>query len=374
LNIKALIRQIPKPFKLAILIVLAAKILVLAIGYLVTYLNEGAAPPLSIFQSMFHYWDSSNYVNIAQHGYVNTGEEASFIVFFPLYPLLIKAVTFDYAYGNITALAIANVCSIIAFIYLYKLAKLEFNEGVAVKAVLFLSIFPTAYFLCAPYTEGLFFALIIACFYYARVGKWWLAGSLSFLASLTRLAGLLMLPVLVLEYLHQTGWKPKKIRPNVAFVFSALAGFLIYLGINQSVTGNPFTFMAIEASKWNNTFDPWKGLTAAWYWAGSGQFAYNLTIGVAPLAFAIFGLVMMGVGVWKRMRPSYILYMFLTWGLALSTSWWISVPRYIMAMFPVFILLGALTKKKAVNIALVAFSVAWLCFFTVLFALGWWAF
>ena len=65
-------------------------------------------------------------------------------------------------------------------------------------------------------------------------------------------------------------------------------------------------------------------------------------------------LVMIGVGVWKRMRPSYILYMFLTWGLAVSTSWWISVPRYIMAMFPMFMLLGALTKRKAVNIALVA--------------------
>jgi hypothetical protein len=45
-----------------------------------------------------------------------------------------------------------------------------------------------------------------------------------------------------------------------------------------------------------------------------------------------------------------------------------------MAMFPMFMLLGALTKRKAVNIALVAVSVAWLCFFTVLFALGWWAF
>ena len=73
--------------------------------------------------------------------------------------------------------------------------------------------------------------------------------------------------------------------------------------------------MAIEASNWNNTFDPWKGLTAAWYWAGSGQFAYNLTIGVAPIAFAVFGLVMIGVGVWKRLRPSYILYMFLILGI-----------------------------------------------------------
>ena len=374
MNPKELIRNIPEQVKLAILIVLAAKILVLAIGYTVTYLNNGAAPPISVFNSMFHYWDSSNYANIAQNGYVNTGNDANFIVFFPLYPMLIRAITFDFAYGNISALIIANACSLIAFLYLYKLAKLEFNSGIAVKAVLFLSVFPTAYFLSAPYTEGLFFALIIACFYYARIDKWWLAGLLSFLGALTRLAGLLMVPVLVLEYFNQTGWKPRKIRLNIAFTFSALVGFLIYLGINQSVTGNPFTFMTIEATHWNNTFDPWTGLTRAWYWAGTGEFANNLTIGAAPIAFAVFGLVMIGVAVWKRIRPSYILYMFLTWGLAVSTSWWISVPRYIMAMFPMFMLLGALTKKKAVNIALVAVSVAWLCFFTVLFALGWWAF
>ena len=137
-----------------------------------------------------------------------------------------------------------------AFLYLYKLAKLEFNEGVAVKAVLFLSVFPTAYFLSAPYTEGLFFALVIASIYYARLGKWGFAGILGFLAALTRLAGLLLLPVLLFEYYHQTGWKPLKIRMNILFTFSALGGFLVYLAINQLVTGNPFTFMTVEATHW----------------------------------------------------------------------------------------------------------------------------
>ena len=116
------------------------------------------------------------------------------------------------SYINLSALIVANVCSLIAFIYLYKLAKLEFGEGVAVKAVLFLSVFPTAYFLSAPYTEGLFFAVVIASIYYARLGKWEIAGLMSLFAALTRLAGLLLLPVLLVEYYHQKGWKPKKTR------------------------------------------------------------------------------------------------------------------------------------------------------------------
>ena len=78
--------------------------------------------------------------------------------------------------------------------------------------------------------------------------------------------------------------------------------------------------------------------------------------------------------VWKRLRPSYIVYMFLSWALAVSTSWGISVPRYIMAMFPMFFLFGAFTNRKPVNIAIVLGSGAALGYLTVLFALGWWAF
>jgi hypothetical protein len=184
-NLKTLIAEIPKSVKLAVLVVVAAKLLVLSIGYAVTYVNTGPLPPLAVLEGMFKHWDTINYQSLAQNGYVNTGNDANFIVFFPFYPLLIRAFTFDFSYINLVALAVANVCSLIAFIYLYKLAKMEFNEGTALKAVLFLSIFPTAYFLSAPYTEGLFFALVIACFYYARKSNWALAGLLGFLAGLT---------------------------------------------------------------------------------------------------------------------------------------------------------------------------------------------
>jgi len=374
LNLKSKILPVSHTAKLAIFVVLAAKLLVLALGYVVTYVNEGPAAPLFVLEHLFNRWDAPHYQTLAQNGYVNGGDEANFIVFFPLYPLLIKAVTFDFAYANISALAVANICSLIAFIYLYKLAKMEFNESAALKTVLFLSVFPTAYFLTVPYTEGLFFATVIACFYYARKNSWALAGLLGFLAALTRLAGLLVLPALLVEYYHQRGWKPQKTRLNVVFAFSALAGFSIYLGINAVVTGNPFTFMAIEATHWSNTFDPWKGLTGAFGWATGGQFTSNLTIGIAPIAFAVFGLIMVGFAIWKRLRPTYTVYMFLSWGLAVSTSWWISVPRYVMAIFPLFILMGAYSNRKAINAVIVAASLAWLCFFTVLFALGWWAF
>ena len=83
---------------------------------------------------------------------------------------------------------------------------------------------------------------------------------------------------------------------------------------------------------------------------------------------------MVVVSIWKRQRPVYIVYMFLSWALAVSTSWWISVPRYVMAMFPIFFLLGSLMRGKRDTIAIVLVSGALLCFFTIVFARGWWAF
>jgi hypothetical protein len=130
----------------------------------------------------------------------------------------------------------------------------------------------------------------------------------------------------------------------------------------------------VEATHWNNRLDPWSGLTAAYGWARNAAYPDNISIGIAPLAFAVFGLLMVGISLWRRLRPVYIIYMFLSWGLAVSTSWWISVPRYVMAMFPMFMLLGLFTKRKAVSITIALISTAFLCYFTIFFARGWWAF
>jgi Gpi18-like mannosyltransferase len=183
---------------------------------------------------------------IAQNGYTNQGDAANFIVFFPLYPFLVRLITFDFAYINLSGLIISNISSLIAVIYLFKLAKLDYSDSVAKKAVLFLSVFPTAYFLSAVFTESLFLALTIASLYYARNAKWAYTGVLGLLASLTRIAGLLLSPVLIVEYLHQKEWKIKATDPKLIWTSLPAIGFLIYLLINYQVAGYFFTFIEIE--------------------------------------------------------------------------------------------------------------------------------
>jgi hypothetical protein len=365
--------KIPTSVKLAFIIVMLAKLLVFALGYLTTSLNEDSSTPLTILMDQFNRWDAPHYLDIARNWYVNSGDPANFIVFFPLYPVITRLVTINFSTIGLSALVVANISSLVAFLYLFKLTKFEFGDSVAVKAVLFLSIFPTAYFLSAPYTEGLFFALTIASIYYARMGKWQLAGMLGLFGTLTRLAGLLLLPTLLIEYMHQKGWKPWKADLKILWVLLPIVGFLVYLNINLQITGNPFTFMAIERTHWFNYLDPVEGLNQSIYFL-SKPFPENITLSIAPMAFAVFGLLLTTAGFLRRLRPSYNTYMLLSWMLAVSTSFWISIPRYIMAMFPMFFVLGLLSRRKIVTITISAVFLALLCFFTVLFALNLWAF
>jgi Gpi18-like mannosyltransferase len=374
LKTPAILKKIPYPLKIVILITLIVKIFIFSLGFAASYMNEGAAPPLSIIMRQFSHWDSPHYIDIAKNGYVNEGDQRFFIVFFPFYPVLVRLITFNFDCINLSALIVSNVSSIFAAVYLFKLAQLEFSDDAAKRAVLYLSIFPTAYFLSAIYTEGLFFALVIASVYYARAGKWSIAGFLSLFAALTRIAGLLLLPTLIIEYLHQKKWKLKDVNANILWLSLALAGFLIYLGINYQVTGSFFTFMEIERTHWYQFIDPVQGLSNAYNWAISATFPENITIGSAQIIFAVFGLLVVTAGFLRRFRPSYNVYMLLTWMLSVSTGWWISIPRYVMAMFPLFILLGLLARKRIIHYAIVAVFTAALCFFTVLFAMGLWAF
>jgi hypothetical protein len=374
LKTPAILKKIPYPLKIVILITLIVKIFIFSLGFAASYMNEGAAPPLSIIMRQFSHWDSPHYIDIAKNGYVNEGDQRFFIVFFPFYPVLVRLITFNFDCINLSALIVSNVSSIFAAVYLFKLAQLEFSDDAAKRAVLYLSIFPTAYFLSAIYTEGLFFALVIASVYYARAGKWSIAGFLSLFAALTRIAGLLLLPTLIIEYLHQKKWKLKDVNANILWLSLALAGFLIYLGINYQVTGSFFTFMEIERTHWYQSIDPVQGLSNAYNWAISATFPENITIGSAQIIFAVFGLLVVTAGFLRRFRPSYNVYMLLTWMLSVSTSWWISIPRYVMAMFPMFILLGLLARKRIIHYTIVAIFTAALCFFTVLFAMGLWAF
>ncbi len=366
--------EILRSFKEVLIIFLVVKLFVFLLGFGANYVvNDGGLPPFSILMDQFNRWDAPHYIHIAENWYTSVGEPGLFIVFFPFYPILIRLVTFYNDYINLSALMVSNLTSIAAAILLFKLVRLEFKRSVAVRSVLYLSIFPTAYFLSAIYTESLFLALAIGCIYYGVRGRWLIAGSLGFLASLTRITGLALFPALAVEYLSQREWRMKNIDLNLLWLGLVPAGFGIYLLMNYQVYGDFFAFVAIQREHWfQRLAPPWEGLLGAWKETSWRDSLGGFMIGYAQIVFAVLGLF---ATVWGffRLRISYPVYMLLVWIMSTSTSFLISVPRYVLVMFPMFILFG-LIDRRWLKLVIAAIFLSLLTTFTIMFSIGWWAF
>src|SRR5829696_7429775 len=139
-------------------------------------------------------WDAVWYLRVADSGY---GESEARAAFFPLYPLLVRALAAPVGASPGALLVAAYVVSLACFLgalaLLYRLAALELGRPLARPPLLLLAVFPAAVFFGAPYSESLFLLLAVGGFYAARTGSWGWAGLCAMGASATRSAGLLLL-------------------------------------------------------------------------------------------------------------------------------------------------------------------------------------
>ncbi len=310
------------------------------------------------FISIWNVWDTPHYLKIAQYGYTTStvDERHLHIVFFPLFPYLTKVFSFVFRDSLLSGLIVSNISYIIAVFYLYKLVLLDFDKDDALRSVIYFSIFPTAYFLHAAYTESLFIALTVASFYYARKDRWAISGVLGMLSAMTRVTGIILLPILLIEYLHQREFKKENIGKDILWIFVIGLGFLIYLIINYLTYGDPLKFLEIQAGHWGVHLSlPTKGFFSAWdsiFWRTPET---GMSFGLFQVLFGILGLILT-IYSFFRLRLSYCLYALATWLVVTSTSFMLSVPRFMLTVFPIFIVLAILGRRKEINYTVIFIS------------------
>lgn len=163
----------------------------------------------SLLAGPWQRFDGQRYMRIARDGYAQ--EEDS--VFPPLYPLLVRAVSWPMGGGTVgrltAGLLLSNLATLALFILFHHVTWHVVGEQFATRALVYLAIFPSAFFWFAPYTESLFMVLTLGCLWLGRphadgeVGKvrWVWAGVLGFLAALTRLTGWVLVVPLLIGYL-----------------------------------------------------------------------------------------------------------------------------------------------------------------------------
>jgi hypothetical protein len=356
-------------------LVLAVKALLLVYGAqaFVLWQNERLGSFYD-WLAVWNRWDAPHYLDLAREGYVSRGVGARWVVFYPLYPWLVRAAAFVLRDWLVAALFVSGVASLAAGVLLYRLARLDESEEVAGASVFYLLAFPTAYFLHVGYTESLFLALALGAFLAARGRRWAAAGALGALAGLTRVNGLLLVPALACE-----AWAEYRDegRARAAWLWLAgpLAGFGVYLLINWWVLGDPGAFLDAQGDYWDKSLAwPWVGIQGSWRSAWVRPPAEAQMVGSHELFFVALGLGLTAWA-WASLRASYAAWMSCNWLLWTSTKFVLSVPRYTLVLFPAFILFARLrASRPAWGAAVAVWSLLFLALFAARFAQGYWAF
>ncbi len=197
-------------------------------------------------------WDSEWYTGIVEHGYHYDGDpnELQPVVFYPLYPLLSRAVAWITGIGSPLALLIvANVSAVLAMLLLCKLARRSFGDDVAVLSVALLSFYPGSLFLSAGYTEPLALLLILSCFAFLNDRRYLFASVTAGLALVTRSVGIALMPALLWELWFKFRTDRGRLLlyaiACMAIASAGLAIYMVYLGV---AFGHPLAFADAQAA------------------------------------------------------------------------------------------------------------------------------
>jgi Gpi18-like mannosyltransferase len=335
--------------------------------------------PLSTLGFSWYRWDSGHFTDIAIRGYTAAWHTA----FFPSFPLLEHLLA--YLTGNpfIAGLIISNVVGLLMLAVFYRLVLEDFDRAQAWNAVLYLAVFPTAFFFAAAYNESLFLLFTLLAFYYMRRSSWWLAGLFALLASLTRSAGICLALPFCYEYLRQHHFSLQKLRLDAL----ACAGTPVGLGLFALycyVRFHDLLAFSHAQAVWNRSMHgPWHGLIdAAVLMLHRAALSFDAIHNMIDLSVCLFILalvILAFIGPWKfsgayRVYGLYavLIYLFslifpISGGTPLG-----AFSRYMLEVFPAFIVLAAIGKKQQVNLYYLMLSIPLLTFLLLQFLTGHW--
>ena len=323
----------------------------------------------SLYYAWKHY-DAHHYRVLAEMGYHNyTNEEHLFLVFFPLYPWLVHGLAQVIPNYDLCGHLLSAACFVGSCYMLARMTTEEFGSRIGKLTLALFSAYPWAFFFAAYYTESLFMLLSLITFYCIRRHRYFLVGVFGALAALTRMQGILLAVVGVVEYVVSE--KPqRKLRARMwpelwhdlwsKLFCIALAGLGIvaYLWLNYSVEGNPFQFTIYQDQQWFQHFVPLPRClrVIVEYLISTWPARVCITTWIPNAAVFLLCLAAAAYGV-RRLPPTWMTYFLLVFMMNFSLSWPLSCGRYIASAFPLPVMLAtASSRRPLLRYFLIAFS------------------
>lgn len=382
---------------------LASRLTLVLVGWVANLRVPGGHPPqpfgltdAPLIWDMWIRWDSQWFLEIARLGGYWTRQGLPLPqAFFPLYPLLMRFLSPLFGGRTYLAgLAISNLALLAGCVILHQLLAQRWSSRIAARAVAYVILFPTGFFLSALYTEGLFFFAAVAAFYAAARRRWFLAGLMATAAALTRNLGVFLAPALALEYLSQRGFRWRQVSRDILWLGLVPLGLGLYMYYLYATVGDPLAFLHAEQRWGRHLAYPWQSLAlaasyvlqpappqpafpqgvfvSAWRHAYRRLYsALDLTASLTFLALAFYA--------WRRkVPPGQILFLLAGVVIPLSAPALRSMTpipsmtRYVAVLFPGFTSLAFLGENPTADRALwVAFPMLQGLFFLLFTTWNW---
>lgn len=318
-------------------------------------------------------FDGEHFIALAQFGYQQYTQ-----AFFPLYPWLIsfgKYFSGDTIFSLATAGMIVSVSALItALIFFYRLLQLDYDRMFSLGVVGVLLLFPTSFYFNAVYSESLFLMLITGSFFFFRKKQFFLAGVLGFLAGLTRVFGILIFFSFIIEIFVY------KIPIRKSFwIFLIPFGLISYMTYLYYSVGDPLAFYNLqlivgEQHQRGIVLFPQIIYRYLKIIVSADSITPILTTVLLELFAGVVFFILPIIGFFKKVRISYIFFAFFGYLLPTIQGSFSSLPRYVLILFPSFIIIALLIKPlpNIIKICLFFMSLALLILEASLFLRGYW--
>lgn len=300
-------------------------------NHLTENLMQRSAGPLYAWLGVWERFDTLWYIHIAGNGY----DMPEAVVFYPLYPFLVRTVSLVVGQPLVAALFVSSVSAFFLFWGLHKLLRLDLPAEVVNRSLLLYSIWPASFVFFAGYIESLVIALMVWSIYFGRTGRWWCAGVAGFLAGMAKPVGSLVVVALAVLAWRERKWRTA---PAVLCLLSTPA-FLLWLRLS----GHILPVLAYE-KYWRTEVAP--------PWATLSDLIRDAFLGGHPFlrVHLLILMVVFVLALSKKLRPEYTLYAIAAMCFLLfkksdpSQQQW---TRYVLVLFPAPVNLSCILASGA---------------------------
>jgi Mannosyltransferase (PIG-V) len=313
-------------------------------------------------------WDGLWYRELADHGYpTHVVHEQSTLGFFPLYPLVVWAVSrafvipiahYEILSATVAGVIVSGLGGLIATVLVGRLAESWWGEAAARRSIVLFCLFPGSVVFSMVYAEGLMIPLAAGCILALQRRRWVLAGAMAGLATATEPQALVLVLVCAVSAALELRRHRSHLRALLAPALS-LVGAVSFAAFLWIWTGSPFASLIAQRDGWSEKTDLFALVHLTEQLGDQISFKHfnhptidlNLVVGLGG-AILLVGLLVLVLRNRREMSIEAIVYTLGIAWLGMTSEYVPPMPRLLISAFPAVIVVARYVRGRPFTVLL----------------------